>query len=469
MLAISAIAQPGSFDAGQPISFTCNAAGGVLPYSYSWAFGDGMTGTGQSVTHSYGLTGVMSVICTVTDSLKSQVLGLTSATIISDPSVTSPVASPHSIDLGQTVEFASTASGGSGGYRYSWLNLPTGCNSSDTASISCYPTAIGTFLVEVNVTDSNGFPVVSSSLSFVVYSDPSIAAVTALPNNLDVGQAANLAISASGGYGALSYSYSGLPPGCTTADLAILSCTPSAAGTYSVTGTVRDVNNFSVVSNPFSIVVNPDPTVTIAASPSDIDVNQEITFSISADQGTGLYSYSYQGLPFGCLASNAPTLSCTPITSGDFTVHVTVTDETGGTATSSVSISVNPDPTIVSFNTSSSNINTGQQATFSVSTNGGTQPLTYSYSGLPPSCYSTNSATLSCTPSTTGSYIVQVIVSDHAGKTATSFVSINVSSNTILGLAPWEAYSVIAGIAVAVLSTGVVTVVRARKQGTKSK
>jgi hypothetical protein len=43
-----------------------------------------------------------------------------------------------------------------------------------------------------------------------------------------------------GGYGAFTYAYSGLPPGCTSADVAVLTCTPTQAGKYSVTVNVHD-------------------------------------------------------------------------------------------------------------------------------------------------------------------------------------------------------------------------------------
>src|SRR5881296_3568567 len=49
------------------VTFTASATGGTQPYSYSWDFGDGSTSNGQSVNHSYLLTGTYTVTLTVND------------------------------------------------------------------------------------------------------------------------------------------------------------------------------------------------------------------------------------------------------------------------------------------------------------------------------------------------------------------------------------------------------------------
>jgi hypothetical protein len=51
----------------QPITFTASVSGGVQPYSYTWTFGDGSSGTGQTVSHSYAQAGSFTTSLTVTD------------------------------------------------------------------------------------------------------------------------------------------------------------------------------------------------------------------------------------------------------------------------------------------------------------------------------------------------------------------------------------------------------------------
>lgn len=83
MLTASAQASPNSVAVGDMVAFTCAAAGGESPYTYSWTFGDGATGSGESTSHAYSSTGTMDVVCTVTDSFGTQATGPTAVTVSS--------------------------------------------------------------------------------------------------------------------------------------------------------------------------------------------------------------------------------------------------------------------------------------------------------------------------------------------------------------------------------------------------
>ncbi len=68
-LAVTANANPLTITAGQSVTLTCAANGGTQSYtSYAWTFGDGTTGSGETVTHAYSSAGTMTATCTVTDS-----------------------------------------------------------------------------------------------------------------------------------------------------------------------------------------------------------------------------------------------------------------------------------------------------------------------------------------------------------------------------------------------------------------
>jgi PKD domain-containing protein len=453
------IPQPVSSDVGQLVSFNCSATGGVAPFIYSWTFGDGFTATGQNVSHTFNSPGTMNIQCTVIDNLQTTSQNATSIMVLPDPSISLQTANPTSVDIGQTVTFTAQATGGSGGYTYQWMGLPTGCSSSNIASISCQPTTAGTFRVTANITDSNGFSITSSTLSVSVSPALSLTSFTASPNTLDIGQTITFAASASGGNGGLSFVYYSLPTGCETANSTNLSCTPTATGTYHVILTVSDSNVFTVSSSRITITVNPNPTATILASPSSSDLGQTLTLTLTIHGGTGPFSYSYPMLPPSCASSNSPSVSCNPSTAGNYTIEAIITDEAGQTSTSYVTVRVSPIVGISTFTTSSRTLDTGQEFTLTLSTTGGTAPLSYSYSGLPPSCSSINSPVLQCTPSTSGLYPIQATVTDRAGKTATSALNVTVQQARVNGLTSNQEYLLVGGVISAFISAIIVSAV----------
>ncbi|MCI4345977.1 MAG: YncE family protein [Thermoplasmata archaeon] len=65
-------------------------------------------------------------------------------------------ASPPNFTLGASTTLTTSLTGGSGPFSYLYSQLPTGCSSLNATSLSCTPTATGTFEVRVTVTDATG-------------------------------------------------------------------------------------------------------------------------------------------------------------------------------------------------------------------------------------------------------------------------------------------------------------------------
>jgi PKD repeat protein len=65
-----------------------------------------------------------------------------------------------------------------------------------------------------------------------------------------------------------------------------------------------------------------------------VDAYSAVLFNATAAGGTPPYTYSWNGLPWGCRSANTPGLSCTPIVAGTYNVSVTVTDAAASTVTS---------------------------------------------------------------------------------------------------------------------------------------
>lgn len=374
----------------------------------------------------------------VTDQQKENVTSLSIAfgSGGSGPSVSVPTASPASVDVGQTVTFSATVSGGTAPYVYSWTTLPAtglGCGSSTSATLTCTPTAAGSYTATLLVTDSASKSANATSAPLPVYPTPSVAVPTASASTVNVGQTVSFTTTlgrAGSGSDVYSWTSSATGLGCSSANALTISCTPTAAGTYTGTATVTDSNGGTGSNTSASVsVIATTPVVTApTASPASVDVGQTVTFSTTATGGTSPYTFSWSTTPaagLGCAASTTNTVGCTPTSAGSYTVTVSATDQKGATSTpaTSASYTVSSDPT-VSAPAPSKSSDVGQTVTFSTTlTNAGSGGDAYAWSTSPASglgCSGSTSSTVSCTPSSAGVYTVSVKVTDSNGGTGSA-------------------------------------------------
>jgi hypothetical protein len=182
-------------------------------------------------------------------------------------------ASPPAVDIGQRTTLTVVAFGPGSGLTYSWGGLPAGCTGSNTPNLACTPTQQGRFATSVTVSDGSTSSSVTVTIALLVNNPPVINAVLVNPFPLVFGSGnVTLSVQASGGTGTLRYSYSGLPPGCTSNDTSVLSCTPLLAGSWTVQATVIDATN-GTASRSATVVVNaagpakPSHLLSVLASP----------------------------------------------------------------------------------------------------------------------------------------------------------------------------------------------------------
>jgi PKD repeat protein len=145
-------------ETGVPVQFSGSASEGFPPYSYSWDFGDGGSGTGQNPEYTYSLPNPSGydVILTVEDSHGNTDSDFAKAYITGEPPE-DPIADangPYTGILNQPVEFTGSAAGGTPPYSYSW-NFGDGGTSTDQNPSHTYTTE-GVFDVSLTVTDDNG-------------------------------------------------------------------------------------------------------------------------------------------------------------------------------------------------------------------------------------------------------------------------------------------------------------------------
>jgi PKD repeat protein len=159
---------PSPAAANVPLQFDASTSqpgtGASQIVSYSWNFGDGASGTGKTVTHTYATQGTYTVTLTVTN---DRTLSASTTQQVAVASGAMPTAvftfSPASPAVNQTVFFnASTSTAGAGHTiaAYRWTFGDGGTASGVTVS-HAYPAA-GAYIVQLTVVDDAGQSVTST-------------------------------------------------------------------------------------------------------------------------------------------------------------------------------------------------------------------------------------------------------------------------------------------------------------------
>ena len=89
-MTVTATGAPTSGNAPLSVVLTASVTGGQAPYTYAWNFGDGQTGTGNVVSHSFTNAGSYTAKVTVTDNTAATATA-TVAITVTGPAITPPV------------------------------------------------------------------------------------------------------------------------------------------------------------------------------------------------------------------------------------------------------------------------------------------------------------------------------------------------------------------------------------------
>ncbi|MCI4330690.1 MAG: kelch motif-containing protein [Thermoplasmata archaeon] len=463
-------ASPSTLDVGTLTTIVANVTDSHLPLSYQYA---GLpagcpTADSASLRCKPAVTGNFTIALNVTDSAGNSSGAILPLRVVPGPSLVSFNATPSRLVLGNQTVLQSVVTGGVSPYSYAYAGLPAGCASQDAARLPCTPLALGIFAVNTTVTDADAVVTVAV-LSLVVTSAgavgrPQVTTFSVTPPAVTLGTSTSITAVATGGHGALSYTYTGLPTPCGTADQSQLACVPGAAGTYSIQLTVTDAlgESTTLATGLMVYPVTGGGGLVIRGfvpQPDPVYPGESTAFLVNATGGAGPLAYGYSGLPSGCGSLNTSVLPCTPGEVGTFSVWLTVSDSGGDSARARCqlvvgAVGVAAPLVLASFWVDPSPLQLGGTTVLVANWSGGVGPFRFNYSGLPPGCASANAPALTCTPSRTGEYSVGVRVTDASGEVVNGSASLEVLPSA--GAAPITGGSDLGGAGwVAIAATGV--------------
>jgi gliding motility-associated-like protein len=265
-------------------SVTASPTGGTGPYTYVWTPN---LGSGVSLNNvpagSYQVVVTDALGCSINLSANVNNANAPALSLVSSQNETCP----GDADGSATV----SATGGSGGYSYSWS--PSGGNAATATGL-----AAGNYVV--TVTDSDNC---QSSLAVVIGSQPAII-VSGTVINEDCGeQNGQISVAASGGTGALSYSWDNGSSSTTLSNL--------TSGQYTVT--VSDQNGCSAQQTFTVITVGSIPVV---VTPPTASIESGESVDLVASGGD-----SYTWTPStGLSCTDCPNPTASPLTTTTYTV-----------------------------------------------------------------------------------------------------------------------------------------------------
>lgn len=450
-------ASPGHLDVGQSEVVNVSAASDATPLGYVYAnLPAGCTGANVSrLTCIASAPYSSNVSIAVNDTRRDVQNYSVPIVIVADPAIVAFRETYTNITVGSTVNFTVNASGGTLPYRYAYHALPGGCASLNADNLSCVPRSSGNVTVVAQVIDAVGFSV-TAALNLTVHPPPSVRSFNASILTTDVGLPIVFSTNASGGTPPLHYAYSGLPTGCVGQNVAVLTCRATAPGQTTVQVNVTDLFGWYATAT-VAVTVYADVRVDSAAlSLASIDAGTSFTLWVNASGGTTPLSYTYSGLPAGCALNGSSTGTCRAAQAGNYTIVANITDAVGGSTTTTLLLTVVPDPTIAAFNATRTATDVGFPTTFATTVANGTPTYGFAYRGLPPGCASNDTSALTCTPTAPGRYTVTVTLTDAFAKVATAGATLVVNQDVRVTSFNASVYNVTLGqpTTLALLDTG---------------
>ncbi|POH60216.1 beta strand repeat-containing protein [Arthrobacter glacialis] len=425
-----------------PVSATVTANGGTAPYAYTVTAG--ALPAGVTLSSAGALTGTPTTAGPYSFTVQARDSSTGAGPYLAARTYSGTVAAPQlpviipttlpSVVVGMAYSQQLTGVNGVGPFTFeldsgAW---PAGITMNSAGLISGTPTAGGSFLPGLKVTDSRGresirqFPFFMGRPTFS-FAPATIPGATAYsPYSVD--------LTVSGGVGPYTYSRTSgaLPSGITLASDGTLSGTTTVGpGTYSFTVSVTDSTTgggpYSGLKDYQLTVAAPTfPSITPGTVPAGTG---GIAYSQQLSGATGVAPYTFSvgsgELPAGISLSSAGLLSGTPTEAGTFRVAVKVADARTLSNTTNYTITIAA-PVIAVTSATLPGANVGVIYSVDAGATGGTAPYSFAVSAgsLPAGLTLTAAGKLAGTPTAPGTRNFTITATDKLGFTGSRMYSL---------------------------------------------
>ena len=302
------------------------------------------------------------------------------------------------------------------------VNATTGVLTGTPSAVATYPDVI------IAVTDFSSPPITTTRRYTLIVSGGSLAMVSTSPlAQATAGTNYSMTFVAGGGNlsltGAYRWSATSLPAWLSLTGNGILSGTPPGVGppiTFDIT--VMDDANLSV-TRAFSLSVNPPLAITTGAALKST-VTANFALAQTTTGGTAPFRWSLVGsLPAGLNftpATGGISGQPTPAAVGTTSFTVVVTDANLATASQTFFVTIYAKPVITTALLPNWDAGQPYQSPTQLTNSGGSPPLNWSATGMPPGLTLSSSGAVLGTPTTPGNYSIVVTATDQSGVSSAS-------------------------------------------------
>ncbi len=357
-------------------------------------------------------------------------------------------------NVGETVTWTATASGGSGSIQYCFYVYKNGTTvqkgSYGTGNSYSYKIAAnGTYTVKAFAKDASG-ATANLTGGTVTAGSPAVLTVSAIKANkttANVGDSITWTATASGGSGTIQYCFYVYKNGATvqkgsygTANTYTYKAT--AAGTYTVKAFVKDGAGATAnLTGGFVTVASSSPLTvsSVKANKTSANVGDTITWTATASGGSGTLQYCFYVYKNGTTIhkgtyGTANTFSYKATGAGNYTVKAFVKDGAGAMANltgGAVTVGSSSPLTVTSVKANVTSAKVGDTIIWTATASGGNGSLKYCFyvyrngTTVQKGSYGAGNA-YSYKPTTAGDYLVKAFIKDASG-TIVNLVSAKVT------------------------------------------